>query len=233
MSNAYYISEDDGLTWSEPKETGFKYNNNCQLSAITYSKKVNGKTAILFAGPSDTSARNSGRIWVGLVQDDGSLQWQDNPYVVNDGTHYAYSCITETSDAQIGLLYEDEDEQLEFDKIAIDDIVNGAATSGVWVENDNGAVVNSSVINTDATASYVVRCLDADADITVSSSNRAVLDATYADGRLTLTSKGNVTGLKQVKVTVKAGEESFIMNVTITDAEKYKVVSLEKMRPGH
>ena len=34
---------------------------------------------------------NSGRIWVGLVQDDGSLQWQDNPYVVNDGTHYAYS----------------------------------------------------------------------------------------------------------------------------------------------
>ena len=76
MSNAYYISEDDGLTWSEPKETGFKYNNNCQLSAITYSKKVNGKTAILFAGPSDTSARNSGRIWVGLVQDDGSLQWQ-------------------------------------------------------------------------------------------------------------------------------------------------------------
>ena len=171
MSNAYYISEDDGLTWSEPKETGFKYNNNCQLSAITYSKKVNGKTAILFAGPSDTSARN-------------------------DGTHYAYSCITETSDAQIGLLYEDEDEQLEFDKIAIDDIVNGAATSGVWVENDNGAVVNSSVINTDATASYVVRCLDADADITVSSSNRAVLDATYADGRLTLTSKGNVTGLQ-------------------------------------
>ena len=84
------------------------------------------------------------------------------------------------------------------------------------------------MINTDATASYVVRCLDADADITVSSSNRAVLDATYADGRLTLTSKGNVTGLKQVKVTVKAGEESFIMNVTITDAEKYKVVSLEK-----
>ena len=42
--------------------------------------------------------------------------------------------FTETSDAQIGLLYEDEDEQLEFDKIAIDDIVNGAATSGVWVE---------------------------------------------------------------------------------------------------
>ena len=31
-----------------------------------------------------------------------------------------------------------------------------------------------------------------------------------------------------MKVTVKAGEESFIMNVTITDAEKYKVVSLEK-----
>ena len=53
------------------------------------------------------------------------------------------SCITETSDAQIGLLYEDEDEQLEFDKIAIDDIVNGAATGGVWVENDNGAVAVS------------------------------------------------------------------------------------------
>ena len=97
-------------------------------------KESKRKDCNSFAGPSDTSARNSGRIWVGLVQDDGSLQWQDNPYVVNDGTHYAYSCITETSDAQIGLLYEDEDEQLEFDKIAIDDIVNGAATSGVWLK---------------------------------------------------------------------------------------------------
>lgn len=93
--NVYYVSEDNGTTWSGPKSMGISYNNNCQLTAITYSKKVNGKTAILFAGPSDTSARNSGRIWLGLVQENGSIQWQSDPYVVTNGSHYAYSCITE------------------------------------------------------------------------------------------------------------------------------------------
>lgn len=228
MSNVYYVSEDDGTTWSEPKSMGIKFHNNCQLSAITYSKKVNGKTAIVFAGPSDAGGRNSGRIWLGLVQEDGSIEWQDNPYVVTEGTHYAYSCITETADGDIGLVYEYEDEKIKFEKISFADIAGEATTSRVWVENEKGAIVNSAVMKSDATASYIVKKLDADTEVTVLSSNRAVLEASYTDGKLILTSKAGVTGLKQVKVTVKAGEETFVVNVNVTDAENYKVINLEK-----
>ena len=226
--NVYYVSEDNGTTWSAPKSMGITYNNNCQLTAITYSKKVNGKTAILFAGPSDTSGRNSGRIWLGLVQEDGSIQWQDNPYVVNNGTHYAYSCMTELANGEIGLLYEYDDEKLQFDKISFSDIAPTATTGGLWLTNDKNAVVSSAVMKSGETASYAVNTLTEGADITVSSSNRAVLEASYADGKLTLKSRDNVTGLKQVKVTVTAGEETVVMDVTVTDAENYQVISLAK-----
>ena len=85
--NVYYVSEDNGTTWSGPKSMGISYNNNCQLTAITYSKKVNGKTAILFAGPSDTSARNTGRIWLCLVQVNGRIQCKSDTYELNNSTH--------------------------------------------------------------------------------------------------------------------------------------------------
>ena len=225
--NVYYVSEDNGTTWSEPKSMGITYNSNCQLTALTYSKKVNGKTAILFAAPSDTSGRNSGRIWLGLVQDDGSIQWQSNPYVVTDGSHYAYSCITELKNGDLGLLYEYDDNKLQFEKIAFADVAPDVTAGGVWLTDENNEVVKSAVIKPDQTASYTVNTLE-DVDVKVSSSNRAVLDAAYEDGKLVLKVRDGVTGLKQVKVTVTAGDESVVMNITVTDAENYKVIDLEK-----
>ena len=45
----YYTSEDFGETWSPKQEMGINYRLYCQLTAITYPKKIDGKTAILFA----------------------------------------------------------------------------------------------------------------------------------------------------------------------------------------
>ena len=226
--NVYYVSEDNGTTWSGPKSMGISYNNNCQLTAITYSKKVNGKTAILFAGPSDTSARNSGRIWLGLVQENGSIQWQSDPYVVTNGSHYAYSCITELKNGDLGLLYEYDDNKLQFEKLAFEDVAPNVSTDRVWVTDENDKVVKSTVMKPDQTVSYKVNTLKEDADVQVSSSNRAVVGATYKNGKLTLKARSNVTGLKQVKVTVTSEDESVVMNITVTDAENYKVIDLEK-----
>ena len=54
------------------------------------------------------------------------------------------------------------------------------------------------------------------------------MGATYKDGKLTLKARSSVTGLKQVKVTVTSEDESVVMNITVTDAENYKVIDLEK-----
>ena len=71
----YYVSDNFGETWSPKKETGISYNLNCQLTAVTYPQKIDGKTAILFAAPSNTGSRAAGKIFVGLVQEDGSIKW--------------------------------------------------------------------------------------------------------------------------------------------------------------
>ena len=77
----FAVSDDFGETWSTQKNMGISYWLNCQLTAITYPKKIDGKTAILFATPSSSSGRAAGKIFVGLVQDDGTLDWKYNyPY---------------------------------------------------------------------------------------------------------------------------------------------------------
>lgn len=119
----YYVSTDNGTTWGGRQSvSGISYTTSCQLSAITYSEKIDGKTAILLSAP--TSERNNGKIFVGLVQDDGSISW-DYTYDVNNST-YQYSCLTEKSDGSIGLLYENGSASITYTDIAIDQIAVGA-----------------------------------------------------------------------------------------------------------
>ena len=91
-----YVSDNFGETWSPKKEMGISYNLNCQLTAITYPQKIDGKTAILFAAPSNTGSRAAGKIFVGLVQEDGSIKWEYD-YSINGSAYYAYSCLLYTS----------------------------------------------------------------------------------------------------------------------------------------
>ncbi|MGN0335018.1 MAG: discoidin domain-containing protein [Lachnospiraceae bacterium] len=121
--NAYYVSEDWGETWSDAKSVGLSYNSNCQLSAITYSEKIDGKTAIMFSAPSDTGARNAGKIFVGLVQEDGSISWDYEFRVNKAGEHYAYSCITELADGGIGLLYESGGSVITYKGFSLNEIL--------------------------------------------------------------------------------------------------------------
>ena len=77
----YYVSEDHGATWgSRQNVSGISYTTSCQMNAITYSKKIDGKDAILLSA--GTNGRKNGKIFVGLVQGDGSINWEYN-YPVN------------------------------------------------------------------------------------------------------------------------------------------------------
>ena len=118
---AYYVSENYGESWGPQKSTGLSYNDNCQLTAITYSEKIDGKTAILFAAPSNTSSRSNGKIYVGLVQEDGSLDFAYE-YAVNNG-NYAYSCMDELSNGDIALLYESAGSAITYTTISMREVL--------------------------------------------------------------------------------------------------------------
>lgn len=122
-ARGYYVSTDNGATWgTRQKVTDISYYTGCQMNAITYSKKIDGKTAILLSA--GTNARNNGKIFVGLVQGDGSITWKYK-YAVNTGT-YQYSCLSELKDGTVALLYEDGTASEKFVKYSIEDIAKDA-----------------------------------------------------------------------------------------------------------
>lgn len=222
--NCYYVSEDWGETWGNPVRVPKPYNDNCQLTAITYSKKIDGKTAILFAGPSNTGSRAAGKIYVGLVQEDTTIDWAYE-YSINGDAYYAYSCLAELRDGSIGLLYENADTEITYINIPIEDIAKGAEVGNLWLTNSEGNVTTSLDMKSNETVELTVNGLEAGAEVAVESSNADALTVSYADNKVTITS-GQVSGLSQVVVNVKSGDETATVNVDITDSENYEIVYL-------
>lgn len=110
-----------GTGWGSAVNTGISTNSNTQISAISYSKTVDGKQVILVSCPtgsnnagsadSSASARLNGKIFVGLVNSDNTMSWQDSAKIsvpsVNSSNQFMYSCLTELNDGKIAILYED------------------------------------------------------------------------------------------------------------------------------
>ena len=226
--NAYYVSEDWAETWGQQLSTGLSYNSNCQLTAITYSEKIDGKTAILFAGPSDTGSRSAGKIFVGLVQEDGSFDWKYEYSVNGAGEAYAYSCLAELNDGTVGLLYEYQGAGITYENLSIKDIAVGAEVGDIWLTDNNGEVVTSYAMGSEQSATFAINGLAEDAQVSVESSNEGVLTAVVDNNVLTITTKA-VTNLEQVVVKMVSGEEEIAVKVDITDAENYEILEL---RPG-
>ena len=215
----YYTSDDFGETWSTQKNMGISYWLNCQLTAITYPKKIDGKTAILFATPSSSSGRAAGKIFVGLVQDDGTLDWKYN-YSINGSAYYAYSCLTILPDGTIGLLYESDGTVITYEDFDIEDVAKGAAIGNIWCTDENGTVADVTMTS-DISKKLTVN----GAKVEVSSDNENAVTAAYADGEVTLTSK-TVTGMEKATVTVESEGEKTTVDVIVTDEKDYEIVDL-------
>ncbi len=220
----YYVSDNFGETWSPKKEMGISYNLNCQLTAVTYPEKIDGKTAILFAAPSNTGSRSAGKIFVGLVQEDGSIKWEYD-YSINGSAYYAYSCLTVLADGTVGLLYENADTQLTYKNLDINDIAKGAAIGNIWCTDGEGQTVADVTMKSGESKEFTVNGMKDGAEVTVSSDDKGVVEALYADGKLTVTSK-EVEGLERAVVTLKSGNASTKIRVTVTDSENYEIVDL-------
>ena len=140
----YYVSEDHGTTWGAKQNvSGISYTTDCQMNAITYSKKIDGKDAILLSA--GTNGRTNGKIFVGLVQGDGSINWAYS-YQVNTGA-YSYSCMSELNDGTVALLYENGSASEKFEKYSIEQIANGAKIAHVATSEETSVTATISTEN--------------------------------------------------------------------------------------
>ncbi len=114
-------SKDGGYTWVSTEKINELNHGYSQLSVIKYSKKINGKEYIVFSGQSESgqggdALRRNGKLFLGEVQEDGSIVWKTNKLVREiqssgkaNRTHpngYVYSSMAELGDGSIGLAYE-------------------------------------------------------------------------------------------------------------------------------
>lgn len=142
-----------GYTWGSPVTTSIANRSDCQLSAITYSKKINGEQVIIVSCPSSTGSRTNGKLYLFKASDMTLLK----QYQVNYST-YQYSCLTELSDGRIGLLYEngsasitytsfDPEEKfgVTFDAVVTPSVPVEDKKTGVTVKFDNSAVTSMTV----------------------------------------------------------------------------------------
>lgn len=119
-----YTLENGVYVPGEPVDSGTVKTYNNQLSAIRYSKQIDGHDAIIASMASaGTRSRTSGKLHVGLIEDDGSITWKYLYDMVPDGSFYAYSSLAELADGSIAVLYEEADATERYMVIPIDQIV--------------------------------------------------------------------------------------------------------------
>ena len=127
--------------------------NGNQLSAIKYSEKIDGKDAVLVSLASSTSGRTDGKIYVGLVNDDKTMEWKYSYAVTEPGGAFAYSCLTELADGSVAILYEGSGDPETFEVIPIDDIVSDK-TNLNYAQKSVTMMEDGSVTLTDPSGDY-------------------------------------------------------------------------------
>ena len=135
---AYCDSNDGGITWTKVHAIDkLPANANCMMSFINTSKLIDGKKVIIGSFASNQSKRANGLVVLGTVNNDNSINWISE-YRVNN-SFFAYSCLTELSDGNIGFLYEDEPDKISYKILSVSD--NGEI-SEINGDNYNGTFNN-------------------------------------------------------------------------------------------
>ena len=121
---SYTDSTDCGETWSSYTiDKALGYCSNCMFSVINYSKKIDGKDAIILACPS-TKTRKLGVIKIGLYDESNKVEWKYNKKVTDslNPFSYVYSCITELQDGNIVDLYESDKAEFSLKGYSLDEL---------------------------------------------------------------------------------------------------------------
>lgn len=117
---AYADSTDGGVTWTPFRaDKALEGTKNCMVSLMETSKKINGKQMILCSAGGSLLARADGVLRVGYTEDNGDVNWI-SCYHLNQG-FFAYSCLTELSDGNFAVFYEDEAAHLKYTIFSVAD----------------------------------------------------------------------------------------------------------------
>ena len=119
--------------FSESVITDVTSGSGCNLSAISYSKKIDGKQAVMVACPS--TGRSNGKIHVFLVNEDTTHTMELINAFSLGGGGYAYSCLTEQTDGSLALLWEKGNQGgIFFNTYDIHDVIPNTVIDGVPVQ---------------------------------------------------------------------------------------------------
>mgnify|MGYP005789219733 CR=1 FL=1 len=201
----------DGYTWGDIVRTGVSNNSNCQISALKYSQTINGKEAILLSCPTSSSwgNRTSGKIFVGLVNDDGTMDFSSfSSTAVTDGT-FQYSCLTELQDGSIGLLYENGSASIQYTNFQIENLAKGAQIGDPdpGFVTEDGTLMNSlNFAATDGEKTVEFRGLSDGQSLSVTTSSESVATATASGSSVTITPVGE--GTATITATVQENSRS-------------------------
>ena len=111
-----------GDTWvaGSAVQTAISVCSTCNVSAIRHSETIDGKIVVFVACPGG-SGRANGKVFTFLVDEDNSMELY-NTYSVNSG-YYAYSCITELNNGNLGLLWEDAATAIRYDELSYREVI--------------------------------------------------------------------------------------------------------------
>lgn len=210
----------EGYTWGSIVQTGVSNNSNCQISALKYSQTINGKEAILLSCPTDSSwgSRSAGKIFVGLVNDDGTMDFNSfSSTAVTDGT-FQYSCLTELSDGSVGLLYENGSASIQYTNFQIENLAKDAQIGDPdpGFVSEDGTLINSlNFAATDREKTVEFRGLSDSQYLTVTTSSVTVATAKADGSSVTVTPVG--AGTATITATVQTNSRS------VEDGSQYEL----------
>lgn len=214
---------DKGYTWGSIVQTGVSNNSNCQISALKYSQTINGKEAILLSCPTESSGllgntRSAGKIFVGLVNDDGTMDFNSfSATAVTNGT-FQYSCLTEQSDGSVGLLYENGSASIQYTNFQIENLAKDAQIGDPdpGFVSEDGTFINSlNFAATDGAKTVEFRGLSDNQYLTVTTSSEAVATAGVDGSSVTVTPVGE--GTATITATVQTNSRS------VEDGSQYEL----------
>ncbi len=143
---AYADSVDGGETWTTFRaDKSLEGTKNCMVSLMETSRKINGKQVILCSAGGNLKARADGVIRVGLTESNGNVNWIST-YHLTQG-FYGYSCLTELSDGNFAVFYEDEAAHLKYTVFSVseDGIINEINGENLDFKPDNSPKAIKSI----------------------------------------------------------------------------------------
>ncbi len=143
---AYADSTDGGETWTTFRaDRSLEGTKNCMVSLIDTTRKIDGKQVILCSAGGNLKARADGVLRVGLTESDGTVNWISK-YHLTQG-FYGYSCLTELSDGNFAVFYEDEPSHLKYIvfSVADDGTINEINGENLDFKPDNSPKTQRSI----------------------------------------------------------------------------------------